>query len=118
MPVAGAQLPQLYFKFLLHVGHSDLNSRLAPSAPQPCRVGRRIGELYFLKLEHFNVLTSSSTNTKSRLLFLTRKNENKTNKKKGTPKQEKQTKFPKPHIKNGRLFITIIKVIKTYKTFF
>lgn len=41
-------------------------------------------------------------------------------KNKRNPQTGKQTNKnpPKPHIKNGRLFITIIKVIKTYKTLF
>lgn len=46
----------------------------------------------------FHVLTSSSTDTKSKLFF--------------AKKKEKQK-----HIENGKLFITFIKVIKTYKTF-
>lgn len=89
--------------------HGSQGERLQRGRP------RRVGSSHFpslLKtLEAFNVLTSSSTNTKKHFFFA-QKNKQQTK----PPNRKNKQNFPKPHIKNGRLFITIIKVIKTYKT--
>lgn len=81
-------------KFLLLMGHHALDSGPDLGAPSALLCGMLHSELScFLEPQRFNILTSSSTNTKSKVCFLSSER-TKTKKQKETPKQEKQTKIP------------------------
>lgn len=91
--LSGARPPHSPAEPLLHAGHHALDSRQPWLPPQPCCAGCCTGKLYFLELQRFNILTSSSTNTKSKVFFLFL-NPEKQKQNKGNPQTGKTNKIP------------------------